>query len=62
MIRAMERAPGRKEAIEAETDKLTNERHGDVLNDGVIEVEALNAQSEGQDVSPLEYILGRMRK
>lgn len=43
LIRALEKAPPRKEAIEAETDKLMRERHGDVLNDGSIEAAALNA-------------------
>lgn len=43
MIRSMERAPNRKEAIEAETDKTMRDRHGDVLNDGRIEAEALDA-------------------
>lgn len=43
MIQAMEKAPPRKEAIDAETDRLMRERHGDVLNDGAIEAEALDA-------------------
>ena len=43
MIRAMERAPNRKEAIEAETDRVMRERHGDALNDGAIEAEAMDA-------------------
>jgi hypothetical protein len=43
MIKALETAPPRKEAIEAETDKLMRERHGDPLNDGSIEAEALDA-------------------
>ncbi|WP_421930034.1 hypothetical protein [Nitratireductor rhodophyticola] len=43
MVKAMEAAPARKEAIEAETDKIMRERHGDVLNDGSAEVEALAA-------------------
>ncbi|TIR79210.1 MAG: hypothetical protein E5X15_08810, partial [Mesorhizobium sp.] len=37
LIQALEKAPPRKEAIEAETDKLMRDRHGDVLNDGSIE-------------------------
>jgi hypothetical protein len=43
MVRAMERAPNRKEAIEAETDRVMRERHGDALNDGAIEAEAMDA-------------------
>lgn len=43
MIRALERAPGRKEAITAETDRVMNERHNDPLTDGEIERRALDA-------------------
>ncbi|MDX0262438.1 hypothetical protein GOC60_14745 [Sinorhizobium meliloti] len=43
MIRAMEKAPKRTEAIEAETDRVMRERHGDVLNDGSVEAAALAA-------------------
>jgi hypothetical protein len=43
MIQALEKAPPRKDAIEAETDKTMRERHGDVLNDGSIQAEALSA-------------------
>lgn len=43
LIQAMEKAPPRKEAIEAETDKLMRERHGDVLVDGSVEAAALDA-------------------
>lgn len=43
MVRAMERAPKRNEAIDAETDRVMNERHGDALNDGEIEQIALDA-------------------
>lgn len=43
MIRAMERAPNRKEAIEAETDRVMRQLHGDALNDGTIQAEALDA-------------------
>lgn len=43
LVQAMEKAPPRKEAIDAETDKLMRERHGDVLNDGTIEAEAMSA-------------------
>lgn len=43
MIQAMESAPRRVEAIEAETDKRMRELHGDPLNDGSIEVMALDA-------------------
>jgi hypothetical protein len=43
MIQAMERAPKRSEAIEAETDLVMRDRHGDVLNDGSLETEAMDA-------------------
>lgn len=43
LIQALEKAPPRKEAIEAETDKLMRDRHGDVLNDGSIETAAMEA-------------------
>lgn len=43
MIQAMERAPKRGDAIEAETDRVMQERHGDVLNDGALEAEAMDA-------------------
>lgn len=43
MIQALERAPRRVEAIEAETDKVMLERHGDVMRDGTVEAQALDA-------------------
>lgn len=43
LVQALEKAPPRKEAIEAETDKIMRERHGDVLNDGAVEAAALDA-------------------
>ena len=43
LIRALERAPKRSDAIQAETDRVMNERHGDALNDGEIEAIALDA-------------------
>ena len=43
MIRAMERAPKRNEAIDAETDRVMRERHGDALNDGSVEAVALDS-------------------
>lgn len=43
LIRAMETAPRRKDAIDAETDRVMNERHGDALNDGEVELKALDA-------------------
>lgn len=43
MIRALERAQGRKDAITAETDRVMNERHNDPLTDGEIERRALDA-------------------
>ncbi|QND53457.1 hypothetical protein HB779_17350 [Phyllobacterium sp. 628] len=43
MVKAMERAPKRNEAIDAETDRVMRERHGDVLNDGTAEAQALDA-------------------
>lgn len=43
MVKALEKAPNRVEAIDAETDKIMYERHGDVLNDGTVEEKALDA-------------------
>lgn len=43
MIRAMEKAPKRNDAIDAETDRVMRERHGDALNDGSVEADALDA-------------------
>lgn len=43
MLKAMEQAMPRKEAIDAETDKVMYEEHGDVLLDGTVEEEALAA-------------------
>ena len=43
MIQALEKTPPRREAIEAETDKEMRLLHGDALNDGFIEREALDA-------------------
>ncbi|RVD44657.1 hypothetical protein EN742_01705 [Mesorhizobium sp. M4A.F.Ca.ET.020.02.1.1] len=43
LVQALEKAPPRKEAIDAETDKLMRDRHGDVLNDGSIEAAAMEA-------------------
>lgn len=43
LVQALEKAPPRKEAIEAETDKIMRERHGDVLTDGAVEAAALDA-------------------
>lgn len=56
MVRAMERAPNRVEAIEAETDRRMRDKHGDPLNDGSIESEALDAvhapDKRGQWIAP----------
>lgn len=41
MVKAMVRADGRKKVIEERTKGIMNERHGDVMNDGSIEREAL---------------------
>lgn len=43
MVRALEKAPKRNDAIDAETDRVMRESHGDALNDGSIEAEALDA-------------------
>jgi hypothetical protein len=43
MVRAMEQAPKRVDAIKAETERVMRERHGDMLNDGSAEAEALDA-------------------
>lgn len=46
MIKSLEKAPKRDDAIEAETDRVMRERHGDALNDGEIEQRALEAVHE----------------
>lgn len=54
MVKAMERAPNRKDLIEAETDKVMRERHGDVLRDGSVEQEAMEAvhtDSRGRELA-----------
>lgn len=43
MIRALERAPKRAEAITAEVEKVMFERHGDPLRDGTVEAKAIEA-------------------
>jgi hypothetical protein len=43
LVKAMEQAPSRKQAIEDQTDRVMFERHGDVLRDGQIEAAALDA-------------------
>lgn len=51
MIRAMERAPKRGDAIKAEVDRVMYERHGDALNDGEIEAiarDVLHSDKRGE--------------
>jgi hypothetical protein len=51
LVKALENAPARKEAIEAETERVMRERHGDVLRDGQIEeraIEAVHNDKRGQ--------------
>ncbi len=43
MVKAVQEAPKRKEAIDAETKRVMYERHGDPLTDGSVENEALVA-------------------
>lgn len=43
MIRALERAPKRAEAINAEVERVMFERHGDPLRDGTVEAKAVEA-------------------
>lgn len=43
MIKSMEQAPPRREAIEAETDRKMFELHGDPLKDGSVQQQALDA-------------------
>ncbi len=43
MVQALEKTLGRKEAIDAETDRVMRDRHGDALNDGEVEAHALDA-------------------
>lgn len=50
MIKAMVLAPPRERAIEAQTDKVMRDRHGDVLADGSVEqaaVEAIHGDERG---------------
>lgn len=43
LVKALEQAQPRKEAIDAETERVMRERHGDVLRDGQIEEQAIEA-------------------
>lgn len=43
MVKALERAPKRADAIEAETDRIMRDRHGDALTDGSLQEEAIEA-------------------
>lgn len=43
LVQAMERAPRRVRAIEDQTDREMFDRHGDVMRDGTMEAEALDA-------------------
>lgn len=43
MIRALERAPKRADAIAAEVERVMFERHGDPLRDGTVEAKAIEA-------------------
>lgn len=43
MVKTLEKAPKRDDAIDAETDRVMRDRHGDALNDGEIEQQALEA-------------------
>ncbi|MGV1869711.1 PBECR3 domain-containing polyvalent protein [Agrobacterium rosae] len=43
LVKALEQAQPRREAIDAETDRVMRERHGDVLRDGQIEERAIDA-------------------
>ncbi|MHB0785571.1 ADP-ribosyltransferase-containing protein [Bradyrhizobium sp. 5.13L] len=43
MVKSLEQTLGRKAAIDAETDRVMRDRHGDALNDGEIEAHALDA-------------------
>lgn len=51
LVKELEKAPPRKEKIEAETDRMMRERHGDVLKDGSVEeaaLEAIHGDKRGQ--------------
>ncbi len=51
LIQALEKAPNREQAIDAETDKRMFELHGDPLNDGSIQemaLEAIHTDKRGQ--------------
>ncbi|QIB38120.1 hypothetical protein G3A56_09065 [Rhizobium oryzihabitans] len=43
LVHSLEKAQLRREAIDAETDRVMRERHGDVMRDGQIEERALDA-------------------
>lgn len=66
MIEVLQNTAKRSDAINIETDRLMVERHGDPLNDGTIEEEALAAiHSEQQAksvVSEVRHLAGRMGK
>ncbi len=63
MVRALETAQPRKEAIEAETDRIMRERHGDVLRDGSVEeaaLEAIHGDKRGQYLAAELNALGKV--
>jgi hypothetical protein len=65
MVRALEQAQPRKAAIEAETDRIMRERHGDVLRDGSVEeaaLEAIHGDKRGQYLAAELKALGSVTR
>ncbi len=51
MVEALQNAPKLKDAIDAEVERVMTERHGDPMNDGTIEEEALRAVHNDQQAN-----------
>ena len=64
MVEALQNAGKRQDAIAAEVERVMNERHGDPLNDGSIEEEALrvihNDQQSKATVREVRYLAERL--
>ncbi len=62
MIRALETAPKRSDAIDMETERVMRERHGDPLNDGSAEASALDALHNDKKAQALSMELAPWSK
>lgn len=64
MLDVLQNAPKRKDAIDAEVERVMTERHGDPLNDGTIEEEALRAIHNDQQantvVAEVRHLAGQI--